>query len=112
MSSLASGYDCMSDRSDNSTATVLIPGAGVFARERDKENHATGEINSWDSRKCVPWSPDDASISFILTAMHRFCLGRRDGQFTRLWLGIHGWSGIVLRIWRSRDSQARVKVVF
>ena len=67
MSSLASSYDCMSDSSDNSAATVHIPGAGVFARERDKENHATGEINSWDSSKCVPWSPD-ASISFILTA--------------------------------------------
>ena len=47
MSSLASSYDCMSDSSDNSAATVHIPGAGVFARERDKENHATGEINSW-----------------------------------------------------------------
>ena len=46
MSSLASSYDCMSDSSDNSAATVHIPGAGVFARERDKENHFTGEINS------------------------------------------------------------------
>ena len=46
MSSLASSYDCMSDSSDNSAATVHIPGAGVFARERDKENHVTGEINS------------------------------------------------------------------
>ena len=42
MSSLASSYDCMSDSSDNSTATVFIPGAGVFTRERDKENHVTG----------------------------------------------------------------------
>ena len=39
MSSLAS-YDCTSDSSDNST--VHIPGAGVFTRERDKENHVTG----------------------------------------------------------------------
>ena len=55
MSSLASSYDCMSDSSDNSAATVHIPGAGVFTRERDKENHATGEINSWlDIRKYVP----------------------------------------------------------
>ena len=46
MSSLASSYDCMSDSSDKPAATVHIPGAGVFTRERDKENHVTGEINS------------------------------------------------------------------
>merc|ERR1719436_2089565 len=44
MSSLASSYDCMSDSSDISTATVHIPGAGVFAKERDKENLATGSV--------------------------------------------------------------------
>ena len=46
MSSLASSYDCMSDGSDNSAATVHIPGAGVLIRERDKEDHATGEMNN------------------------------------------------------------------